>query len=199
MFYPKLVFPTKSGRPFFYTNFVQTLDGKVAVTHPSSGGKKPGYWPIGSKADYGVLIELRTRADALIHGKNLANEFGLITQGSLNKLSFKRMRQKLGKNPKLPYIIATHDLKGLTRQLHKKGYKHVLVEGGPTLLGSFLKENLIDEIFLTLAPKIYGTETNKTLNLVEGYLFPEEATIKLKLLSVKQFESELFLRYKVLS
>lgn len=190
MFYPKLTFPTKSGRPFFYTNFVMTLDGKVAV-------KKEGYWPIGSRTDYKVLIELRARADALIHGKNLFNEFGSVTQKSLNKPAFKRMRRNLGKNPVLPYIIATHDLQELTHKLHEKGYKHVLVEGGPTLLGSFLKENLLDEIFLTIAPKIYGTENLTTKTLVEGTLFPPNDIKKLKLLSAKQIGNELFLRYRV--
>ncbi|MBI2039497.1 dihydrofolate reductase family protein [Candidatus Microgenomates bacterium] len=192
MVYPNLKFPKFTTCPFFYTNFVQTVDGKVAV-------KKEGYWPIGSKTDHDVLVELRAYADCLIHGKNLSNEFGSVTRESLNESSFKKIRQKLGKDPILPYIIATHDLKELTRQLHEKGYKHVLVEGGPTLLGSFLKENLMDEIFLTIAPKIIGNEANSTLTLVEGYLFPPKAIKKLKLLSSKQIENELYLRYKILN
>ena len=168
---------------------MQTLDGKVAV-------KEPGYWPIGSKTDYEVLVELRAYADCLIHGKNLYNEFGSITKKSLQKLTFKALRKKLGKNPILPYIMAAHDLKELVHKLHREGYKHVLVEGGPTLLGSFLKENLIDEVFLTIAPKIYGTENLATKNLVEGILFPPREIKKLKLLSVKKIKDELFLRYR---
>lgn len=191
MYYPKLVFPNKSGRPFFYTNFVSTVDGKVGV-------KKNGYWPIGSKLDHQVLIELRSYADCLIHGKNLANQFGEITKKSLQKKAFKALRKKLGKNENLPYItVQIRNLEKLSKDLCKKGYKHVLVEGGPTLLGSFLKENLIDEIFLTIAPKIYGSEDGKTLTLVEGYLFPKNAIKKLSLLSVKRAENELFLRFKV--
>jgi len=38
MLYPNLKFPKFSDRPFFYTNFVQTIDGKVGV-------KEEGYWP----------------------------------------------------------------------------------------------------------------------------------------------------------
>lgn len=167
-----------------------TLDGKVAV-------KREGYWPIGSKTDYKVLIELRAHADCLIHGKNLFNEFGLITQKSLKKTSFKKMRLNFGKNPILPYIVATRNLQELTQQLHEKGYKHVLVEGGPTLLGSFLKENLIDEVFLTISPKIYGTENLTTKTLVEGTLFPPDQIKHLKLISVKKFKDELFLRYSL--
>ena len=192
MFYPKLVFPTKKDRPFFYTNFVQTLDGKVAV-------KRRGYWPIGSKIDHDVLVELRAYADCLIHGKNLYNEFGNITRHSLQEDKFKALRKKLGKTANLPYIVGSHNLKKLILDLYHRGFKNVLVEGGPTLLGSFLKENLIDEIFLTIVPKIYGTQNLTTLNLVEGILFPPDSTKKLKLLSVKQIGNELFLRYSVMN
>ena len=207
MFYRNLKFPEVAGRPFFYTNFVQTIDGKVAV-------KREGYWPIGSKTDHQVLTELRAHADALVHGGNLAREFGEVTVESLNKSSFKALRKKLGKGPVLPYYIVTsrpslysHIVSGkvitgvlqtLLEDLKEKGYKNVLVEGGPTLLGSFLKENLIDEIFLTIAPKIYGSQNLTTSNLVEGILLPPKHIKKLKLLSVKQIGNELFLRYRVL-
>ena len=181
MFYQNLKFPKVKGRPFFYTNFVQTVDGKVAV-------KKPGYWPIGSKTDHLLLTELRDHADCLVHGKNLAAEFGEITLKSLAE-----------KNLNLPYLVAQRPLKEFVRKLHKKGYKNVLVEGGPTLLGSFLKAGFLDEIFLTIAPKIFGTEKDATLTLVENYLFPKKAIKKLKLKSVKQIENELYLRYEVLN
>lgn len=191
MFYPNLKFPQIKGRPFFYTNFVQTVDGKVGV-------KKDGYWPIGSKLDYQVLVELRSYADCLLHGKNLASQFGEITKKSIQKKEFKDLRKKLGKSKDLPYItVSTRDLEKMADDLYKKGYRHILVEGGPTLLASFLKANLIDEIFLTITPKIYGSETGKTLTLVEDYLFPKNAIKNLSLLSVKKAEHELFLHYKV--
>lgn len=207
MLYPNLKFPRVKRRPFFYTNFVSTLDGKVAV-------KNPGYWPIGSRADYDVLLELRAYADALIHGGNVAREYGEVTFKTLNKPSFKKLRKKLGKNPLLPYFYVTSKpetiklplgagvfhlpgwkLQKLVRELNRKGYKYVLVEGGPTLLGSFLKENLIDEIFITLAPKIYGSDPKKTLTLVEGILFKPSQIKKFKLVSVKKVGNELFIRY----
>lgn len=189
MLYPNLKFPKISDRPFFYTNFVQTLDGKVAV-------KDKGYWPIGSKLDHQVLLELRAYADCLIHGKNLAGEFGEATRISLDESSFKNLRKKLGKSLNLPYYVANRNLPELVKEFTKKGYKHILVEGGPTLLGSFLKENLMDELFLTIAPKIYGSKPNSTLTLVEGILLPPNK-FRLKLISVKKIKNELFVRYSV--
>ena len=84
----------------------------------------------------------------------------------------------------------------MAQDFQKLGYKKVLIEGGPTLIGSFLKEKLLDELFITIAPKIYGT-SDKTLTLVEGILFKPNQIRKLKLISVKKNWNELFLRYKV--
>lgn len=89
------------------------------------------------------------------------------------------------------------DLKGLIRFLSTNlKAKRILVEGGPTLFGSFLEEDLIDEIFLTIAPKIFGNKKGKALTLVESKLFSADQVKRLQIISVKQIEDELFLRYK---
>jgi len=41
-------------------------------------------------------------------------------------------------------------------ELGRRGVSHLLVEGGPTVLTSFLRENLADEIVVYVAPKILG-------------------------------------------
>lgn len=204
MLYRGIKFPKIQSRPFFYTNFVATVDGKVQVLKNTKG-----YWPIGSRVDHDTLIELRVYADVLVHGANLAKDFGDISRESLGKENFKTLRKSLGKNPNLPYFVVTKnpkqfpgqntitDLNTLVQKFNKKGYQNVLVEGGPTLLGSLLKMNLMDEIFLTIAPKIFGSEKNQTLTLVEGVLFPADRIKRLKLISVIRVEDELFLRYNV--
>lgn len=44
--------------------------------------------------------------------------------------------------------------------LSNRGISQLLVEGGPTLLTSFLKENLADEIIVYVAPKILGSQSS---------------------------------------
>ena len=44
----------------------------------------------------------------------------------------------------------------LLDELSKRGIAQLLVEGGPTVLTSFLRENLADEIVVYIAPKILG-------------------------------------------
>jgi len=48
------------------------------------------------------------------------------------------------------------DLRFLLGELAKRGVQQMLVEGGPTLITSFLKEQLADEIVVYIAPKILG-------------------------------------------
>jgi diaminohydroxyphosphoribosylaminopyrimidine deaminase/5-amino-6-(5-phosphoribosylamino)uracil reductase len=48
------------------------------------------------------------------------------------------------------------NLQFLLTHLSKRGIQRLLVEGGPTVLGSFLKANLADELVVYVAPKVLG-------------------------------------------
>lgn len=50
------------------------------------------------------------------------------------------------------------ELEALMRRLAKEGLNHVLVEGGAEMYGSFLREELADELLLFVAPKLIGAE-----------------------------------------
>jgi riboflavin biosynthesis pyrimidine reductase len=72
----------------------------------------------------------------------------------------------------------------------------LLVEGGPQLLGTFLAEGLLDELFLTLAPQIAGRDNaTERPGLVMGQRFAPEYPLWGTLMSVKRGGSHLFLRY----
>lgn len=89
------------------------------------------------------------------------------------------------------------DLQKMAEWLFAKGFRNVLIEGEPTLLGSFLGANLIDEIFLTIAPKLFGNRDDSTMTVVEGNLFAHTKIKRCQVLSVNQVENEIFLRYKI--
>lgn len=70
----------------------------------------------------------------------------------------------------------------------------ILVEGGPLFMAPFLKEALIDELFLTIAPWIAGRdEEARRPGLVSGARFDLETFATL--LSVRAATDHLFLRY----
>ena len=71
-----------------------------------------------------------------------------------------------------------------------------LVEGGPRLLGDFLAERCLDELFLTLAPQFAGRdESVERPGLVAGKLFAPDQSRWGKLIAVRRGENHLFLRY----
>jgi riboflavin biosynthesis pyrimidine reductase len=74
--------------------------------------------------------------------------------------------------------------------------KVILVEGGPQLMGDFFAEQLLDELFLTLAPQIAGRDAEvERPGLVTGKRFAPGHPCWGTLVSIKRGRSHLFLRY----
>lgn len=71
------------------------------------------------------------------------------------------------------------------------GIRSLLCEGGPTVFSSLLWEGLVDELFLTLSPKLTGGGMSPSVTA--GPELPEVA--KLKLVWALERENSLFLRY----
>ncbi len=76
---------------------------------------------------------------------------------------------------------------------HGYGVRSVLCEGGPTVFGALLGEDLVDELFLSLAPRIAGGGDAPTI--VEG--MPLAELMELELVWVLEAEGELFMRYRI--
>ena len=82
----------------------------------------------------------------------------------------------------------------LRRLRSDHGVRSVLCEGGPTLNSTLLREGLVDELFLSLAPKLVGGSRGSTIVAGEQGL---PGTVELDLLSSLEAQGHLFLRYRV--
>jgi len=72
----------------------------------------------------------------------------------------------------------------------------VLTEGGPHLLGELVAADVLDELFLTLAPQLIGRSADGRRGLVEGLaLAPDDGRWE-HLESVRRSADHLFLRYR---
>lgn len=85
----------------------------------------------------------------------------------------------------------------LAHMRDKLGARRVLVEGGAALNGSLLRAGLVDEYFLTLAPRVVGGERSYGAVAWDGP-GSRSSLIEMELLSVKHAATgEMFLRYRL--
>ena len=89
------------------------------------------------------------------------------------------------------------DLKALMNYLHEEGIEKLMLEGGATLNFSMIKQGLIDEIRICIAPMVVGGVNAKTFFDGEGFDKMDDA-VKLELTDSYTLGKDLILTYKVL-
>ena len=89
------------------------------------------------------------------------------------------------------------DLKEFMNYLYEKGIKTLLLEGGSTLNFSMIKENLIDEIRICIAPMIVGGKDSKTFFDGEGFDLMKDS-VKLNLKNSYKLGNDFIMEYTVL-
>ncbi|MBX3095917.1 MAG: RibD family protein [Fimbriimonadaceae bacterium] len=194
---------------------VSTLDGKTEVER---GTPVVG---LGSKMDQSVMHELEEHADAILVGAgtlratprfnwpSTAMRLVLSRYGQLDPghdffqrgpegRTFALVREGQPTPQALP-VLRTENKKiwlaTLLRTLKNKfGVKSLLVEGGSEINAIFLAADVVDEVFLTLAPKIRLGRDLATV--AGGDPLPGRMMNEFELQSLHQHESELFLRYR---
>ena len=78
------------------------------------------------------------------------------------------------------------------------GARLILCEGGPHLIGDLVERDLLDELFVTLAPQLAGRDPDVgRLALVEGVAFEPATAPWSRLVSVRRSGDHLFLRHRL--
>lgn len=207
--------------PLVYANFVSSIDGVIAfdAEHASAGSAISGR----NESDRFLMGLLRALADAVLVGAGTvrADAAHLWTAEHVYPPAaehFHALRRRLGltEQPRLCIVSASGELDSSIRALkgalllrgrlsgeeimaalQAQGYSRVLCEGGPHLLGTLMRANLIDELFLTVAPQVAGrSPEERRLAIVEGTTLLPEHPAWGRLVGVRRSESHLFLRYR---
>lgn len=82
-----------------------------------------------------------------------------------------KARLKFLKDHNIDFIICPDkenkvDLKSLFKELAKRNISSILIEGGAKIIGSALKEHLVDKMYFYIAPKIVGDQ--QALSSIDG-------------------------------
>jgi dihydrofolate reductase len=157
-----------------------TADGFIA-----KDSKHPAVWT--SKADKKRFIEITKRAGVVIMGLNTYKTLGRPLKERLNIIYAPE-----NTDPK-EYEGAeiTQDKPAdLIKKLEERGFKEVAICGGSTIYTMFMKSNVVDTLYLTIEPILFGKGMN---------LFNDDLKYHLKLKSAQTSESTgtLLLEYSV--
>ena len=138
------------GRPFVTYKVAVTLDGRVKV---------PGSRWVSGEASRRLVHELRAASDAVAVGMGTVradnprlDARGVDARRQPRRIAFGRGPLPVGselelRSGPLPCELA---------QLADDGVQSLLLEGGPTLAASFLAADLVDKLFVFLAPWLSG-------------------------------------------
>jgi 2,5-diamino-6-(ribosylamino)-4(3H)-pyrimidinone 5'-phosphate reductase len=116
---------------------------------------------------------------------------------AVSKIISKTNLDKLHQFP-VEVIIAgkkSVDIKSLLKKLSDKKIKTILVEGGGTVNWEFVKNNLFDELIITISPFLIGG--NDAISFIQGKGFEKiSKSPNLRLKSTKRLKNHLVLNYE---
>ena len=212
-------------RPHIILSGAITLDGKLATrtgdSKLSTKRDKIRVYKLRSKVDAIIIGKNTAKIDdplLSIHnikGKNpirviLDSNGTLDTNSRIIKtcskiptiiaVSKKAKPKNLEKLKKFPVtvLVCGNDkinIKNLLKILKQKKIKNILLEGGGITNWTFVKENLVDDIIITVTPYLVGGSTATTL--VDGIGFSKiVGSTRLKLKNIRKVKNEITLHYQ---
>lgn len=150
------------GRPFVVVKWAQSLDGRAAAADGTSR------WITGPESRSDVHRR-RADADAIVVGTGtiLADDPALTARSDEGLHGTQPQPVVIGRrqtpsgaavhrHPKPPLFFHTDDLVAVLTDLRSRGIRTVFVEGGPSLASAFLREGLVDEVLVYVAPVLLG-------------------------------------------
>jgi 2,5-diamino-6-(ribosylamino)-4(3H)-pyrimidinone 5'-phosphate reductase len=163
-------------------NTVEIDDPLLTVRHTK--GKNPIRIVLDSKGTLSEKSKILQTSDKI---KTI-----IVVSKKITKSNYK----KLSKFPVELIVMgeSSVNIKSLLRKLSAKKIKTILVEGGGTINWEFIKQNIFDELIVTLSPFLIGG--NDAISFVEGQGFDKiSKSPNLRLKSVKRLKNYLVLHY----
>ncbi len=157
-----------------------TLDGKI--------GKSPDHFPDWTgKQDKKLFAELSKRAGVVMMGSKTFDTIGKPLPGRKNVILTRRQNRKSAWDN---LVYTSQDPGNILKELENEGYSEAILAGGALINSLFAREHLIDEIIVTISPKIFGTGLS---------LFAEAINMELELLELTKLGSnQVCLTYRVI-
>jgi len=197
------------GRPWVTLVMITTIDGAIAIDGVSGG--------LGAPSDAKRFIAARRQADGIIVGASTvhdedyrptASPIAVVT-GTLSldpaarlfgdpdrkpllyttaQAAEQRGEQFIGISEVLPLGDSIEPAQVLD-DLHRRGMQSVVLEGGPTLNGHFLRADLVDELLISFSPLLVGGQNPGVLT------GPLDEAMRFSIDRILTAEDMVFVRY----
>lgn len=157
-----------------------TVDGMIARDH--------FHYPNWTcRSDKQMFKQLTQKAGVVIFGSKTYDTIGKPLVGRLNIVLTRHPERYQGDEN---LVFWNKSPENVLQELEKRGYSDVILAGGAIINTLFVKARLIDEILLTVSPKLFG----------QGLpLFSESCDLDLELLAVDKLETHtLLLQYRII-
>lgn len=165
----------RENRPFITARLAQTVDGRIAAVDGTS------QW-ITSEESRQDSHQLRARVDAIVVGTGtvLADDPRLTARAAdgcdaaeqplrvvmgMRRIPDNAAVRGASTTPSSPerlghddfLALHTHDPAVVVRELHDRGVRHLMIEGGAKINAAFLASGMVDELVVYLAPMLLGS------------------------------------------
>ncbi|MDP3726805.1 MAG: dihydrofolate reductase family protein [bacterium] len=167
-----------------------SLNGKI------TRGEDNNIYSWTSKEDAKLFFSLIAKNNLIVMGRKTyeaAQKYIKLQKGKLRIVLTHNPKRYLTERVAGCLEFSSETPQKLAHRLEQEGHKKMLVVGGGAVNGLFLKAALVDEIWLTIEPKIFGTGKPLVGN--------RELDVALRLKSVRRLNKQgtLHLRYSVKS
>jgi len=140
------------------------------------------------KEDKKYFVKVTRKAGVMIMGSKTFDMIGKVLPDRQNIVM---TRDKSRKSHKKNLIFTDQSPGTIISELHDQGFKTAVLIGGSIINSLFLKAGLIDEIHVTIVPRLFG----KGLSLFDHFF-----DTQLKLINVKQLDRDhILLKYKIIN
>lgn len=116
-----------------------------------------------SKEDKKKFVELTKEAGAMIMGSTTFSLFPAPLKGRKHYVYTSKTRQSDDDQ----VVFTSKPPRELIDSIAAEGFKQIAIIGGQHVYDLFLTENLIDEVYLTVEPKLFGSGITLTTQLID--------------------------------
>jgi dihydrofolate reductase len=160
---------------------VSSIDGVIS----RKSGESVKEWS--SKEDQTQLLELVSTADAVITGRKSFSK----KLAEIPYYIYSNARKSTQEEAADGIYFTNETPEQLLEKLENQGLSEIVILGGPSINQLFLEKNLVDELFLTVEPQLFG----EGLHLADQTLHQDLQLLESTVLNAR---GSLLLHYQIL-